>query len=170
MRKLSFDEMARICEEDLIYLFCHSEAACGLQSNWSAMVNASIYGSSPGFQDHTNSYLLANVAKRRQIEKVFQALPLPIQNILFASFADVNMNEPLQKIFKKFSGAACCTPLADSKTLAAACQRIAQGKEQKGDKQLMAQVRTLATKNYHDAIVQYMESKYQFSKKWRDHV
>lgn len=166
--KLSFDEMEAIAEDDLTWLFCFSTADCGIRSNWEACVNASCFGKTEGFYDNTSSFLLNSVARRRKIEQIFQALPLPIQNILFASFADINMNEPLQKIFKKFSGTACC--VSDPKILAQACERIHIGKEIKGDKQLMAQVRTLATKNYHDAIVQYMESKYQFSKKWRDHV
>ncbi len=162
--KLSFDQMENVTEDDCTWLFCFSAADCGIRSNWEACVSASCFGKSEGFYDHTNSFLLNSVARRRKLEKTFNLLPIHIQNVIYASFADVQFSEPLLKIFKKFSGAACCTPLADTKTLTSACQRIAQGKEVKGDKQLVAQVRTAATKSYAEAITAYMKAKYQLSK------
>jgi len=167
MKSLTFDEMERICEDDLTWLFCFSTADCGIRSNWEACVSAACFGKTEGFYDNTNSFLLNSVARRRKLEKIFNSLTIDNQNILFASFADVHFSQPVLKIFKKFVGAAYCTPLADTKTLTSACQRIAQGKELKGDKQLVAQVRIAATKIYAEVITAYMRAKYENSKNER---
>lgn len=160
--KMNFKQYENVVEHDLVWLFCHSEGDCGIKSNWSAMVNASCFGSSVGYYDHINSFTLNSVEHYREVDKIYKSLTIPIQNILYASFADVSISANILKIFKTNAGAACCSLILNMKELDDLCKRVSSDKNIKGDKQLISEIRIETSKYYQEAILQYIKIKREF--------
>lgn len=161
--KLEFNQMETITETDFVWFFNHSAADMGIKSNWTAMVSASCFGGSEGFRDSTNSFILNSVAHYRDLEKVFKALPVESQEILFATYADVPIKKQVQKIFKKHSGAAYCSFLS-VKELEELCLKFIETKASQADKSLISKIRIDALSNYSKSVEQYVELKFKFNR------
>lgn len=170
--KLTFNSMENLAEHDLVWFFNHSQADMGIKSNWSAMVFAACFGgSTSSYHDSTNSFVLNSVGHFRTLEKIYKVLSSFTQDILFASFADIHIGEDVNKVFKKYAGAACCASIVTPKELEAICFRSLRGQDTKADKLVLSKVRMQATKAYQESINAYIHCKYEFSKKIRnDHV
>ncbi len=162
--KLSFQQMENLAEADLIWLFNHAEGDCGIKSNWTAMVNASCYGGNNGYHDHTNSFILNSIAHYRELEKLYKILPIKIQEILYATFADIHLDENVVRLFKKHAGSASCI----KNDLAKLCKKTILGISSKEEKVTFSKIRMQSLKNYQEAITIYNKEKYEFKKRNKD--
>lgn len=161
--KLTFNQMEVLAEQDLIWFFNHAQADMGIKSNWQAMVQASCFGGSTGFQDHHNSFILNSVGHYREVEKVYKAIPREYQEILYATFADVPINAHVQRIFKKHSGAAYCS-IVEPEDLEKICEKISKSSANSSDKLAISKVRIDCLKKYNEAITEFVKTKYYFKR------
>ena len=155
----------RQVEFDLVWLYNHSDADCGIKSNYMAMVNVACYGPSTTFNDPFNSFILKSVEHKRKLESVVSNLPPLHKLILFKSFADIKYPKNIELLFNKYTGAATVIASISFTNLDKLSRQFYQGTASDKDKILISQIRTEATTNYYEAINQYLiERKKQFKR------
>lgn len=145
-----------ITEEDISWFYLFSEADCGFRSNWTAMVNVKIFGTTP-WQDNTYAYLDA-IAKRRKIEHALLKLPAHQVDILYATFTNINYPAPLTKYFSKYTGSAvhCCP---EPNYLYQVCTKLYNSNVSPTEKDFLESIYQIAVAEYDAAITNYYKAK-----------
>lgn len=156
---ISFRTKEKQTQVDLEWLFNESSSACGIKSNFSAMVNAAIFGGATTFHDPYNDSITESIHLKRQLEKIYSILTNQHQNILFASFGHYMFPGHVTKIFKHLSGAAFVVSRLDLPDFLKLCHKFHLGTLSVQDKLKITEIRIDAQSKYQDAILQYHYAK-----------
>lgn len=145
-------------KSELIWLFNYADADCGLKSNWSAMVQASMI---PGGQWHDpyHPFILKAIDKRREISIAYYALTEKHQHCLYALFGPIPIPFAVEKVYKELAGAIMLVHLTDPKELIRLCQRILQYQTSTQDKLLASQIRMEAVNLRKNALYEYRKAR-----------
>jgi hypothetical protein len=154
----------REVEFDLVWYWCHSQADCGIKSNYMSMINVACYGPSTTFQDPFNTFILNSVAHRHKIEEILYLIPFKQQKILYASFADLQFSPQIELIFNKLTGAVYLNSYIPIAELDKICRNFHLGNASDKDKALISSIRMEATTNYFLAIASYLQAKRKFGR------
>jgi hypothetical protein len=154
----------RETEFDLVWYWCHSEADCGIKSNYMSMINVACYGASTTFHDPYNSFILKSVDHRHNIEEILYVLPYKLQKILYLTFADIKLFTQIEIIFNKYTGAAHLNSFLIASDLNKLCRNFHVGKTTDKEKALISQIRIESMNNYHEAVDAYIKAKRKYFK------
>lgn len=164
--KISFENIEKITEREMIWFFNNSAASLGIKSNWCAMVSASCFGSGDYHDSMTNG-MLNSISRFRIIDKVYKSISLDSQYILYATYSSMFINDFVLKVFRSLAPTALsqCKTEKEAKILEQTCKRILKHKSSGEDSMLISSIRVLSTKKFTAAIIEFGENYYAQTKK-----
>lgn len=157
--RLNFAQMELIAQHDLEWLYCHSEAALGISSNYMPMIMTGLIGPTQSFSDDTTPSQLRAAHNIQHLRSILRQLTPKSERVLYYTYSDQNFQPLLSKVFGKYLGAVTqCTLLPHNQILSLA-QRIAIGQASAQDKTLLSRILTEAKHHYFQAHQEYIQTK-----------
>jgi hypothetical protein len=150
---------------ELQWYWHHSSADCGIKSNWSAMVMASMCPGS-AYQDPYDDHRMRSVEKRRQIERVLFAIPTTAQNCLYTLFGPTHLpHSVLAVLGADLAGPALCSSAIPIRDLIRMCDHHLLGRGTPKDKLSISEVRIEAGTIKEHSLTLYRKEKAKYETK-----
>ena len=104
-------DINQFTEVELTWYYHASDASVGFSSNWNAMVYAANYSSSSKvITDRYTDGILANVDRKRKIEKALFSLPGALQKALYGAYAVPVHDQRIRAVYGRLGGTVAALP------------------------------------------------------------